>query len=125
MATKITWNMDEFTRIRKAPALVAKLHAMGEEWTGDLNEELHAAQARRKQPVEDGYTYHINTGGTRARMYIVAATARAQAHERKHSSILKAMRTSGLDTKVHTAAQQAVRAKRAAARARKRARQQS
>jgi hypothetical protein len=51
--------------------------------------------------VEDGYTYHVHQGHTRVRMYVVAATARAQAHERKHSSILKLMHTSGWDVKSH------------------------
>jgi hypothetical protein len=81
--------------------MVAYLKAMGDQWTADLNTELHAAQAARKQPVEDGYIAHVTEGGTRARLFIVAATARAQAHEAKHSSILKRMRTSGHDVNVH------------------------
>jgi geranylgeranyl pyrophosphate synthase len=82
--------------------MVAYLEAKGEEWVAELNTELHAAQAKRKQPVEDGYDHHVTTGGTRARLYIVAETARAQAHEAKHSSILKLMKTSGFDVKKGT-----------------------
>lgn len=77
--------------------MVARLEAMGTEWVGRLNAELRSAQAARDQPVEDGYTHHITTGGTRARLFIVASTARAQAHEARHSSILKLMDTSGHD----------------------------
>lgn len=94
---RIDWHTEEFANIRRSPGMVAHLKAMGEEWEARLNSELHAAQAARKQPVEDGYDHHITTGGTRARLYMVAATARAQAHEAKHNSILKLMRTSGLD----------------------------
>jgi hypothetical protein len=89
----------EFRRIRKTPALEAQLEAMGTEWVARLNTELHAAQTKRKQPVEDGYVAHVNQGTTRVRLHIVAATARAQAHEKAHSSILKLMRTTGHDTK--------------------------
>jgi hypothetical protein len=95
------WHLEEFVRVRKSPGMIAHLEGMGEEWVGLLNTELHAAQTARKQPVEDGYVHHITTGGSRARLYIVAKTARAQAHEAKHSSILKLMRTSGHDVKRH------------------------
>jgi hypothetical protein len=95
VASKIKWNLDEFERIRKAPLLEAKLVAMAEEWVARLNAELRAAQAKRKQPVEDGYTFHLSRKGNRSRVHIVAFTARAQAHEAKHQSILKLMETSG------------------------------
>lgn len=99
---RFDWHDREFgPQIRKAPGMVALLDSMGEEWVARLNTELHAAQARRKQPVEDGYIHDVTTGGTRARLYIVATTARAQAHEAEHSSILKLMRTSGQDVNVH------------------------
>jgi hypothetical protein len=97
VASKIKWNLDEFERIRKAPLLEAKLVEMAEEWVGRLNAELHAAQAKRKQPVEDGYTFHLSQRGNRSRVHIVAFTARAQAHEARNQSILKLMRTSGHD----------------------------
>lgn len=81
--------------------MVAHLEEMGAEWVTRLNAELHSAQAARKQPIEDGYNHHVVVGGSRARLFIVAASARAQAHEAKHSSILKLMRTSGYKPKVH------------------------
>ena len=81
----------------------------GETWCSRLNAELHTAQRARKQKVADGYTYHIHSTGTRLRLYIVAFTARAQAHERKHSSILKLMETTRYDVQTS-----ATRAKTAA-----------
>lgn len=100
MVARFEWHDEEFApQIRKAPGMVAYLEAKGTEWVAELNAELHTAQAARKQPVEDGYTHHVTTEGTRARLYIVAATARAQAHEAKNSSILKLMKTTGFDVK--------------------------
>lgn len=93
MPQRFDWNFDEFRRIRKSPDMVALLRQQGEQLVERLNTELHAAQARRHQPVEDGYVYHITKRGTRARLFIVAATARAQAHEAEHQSILKMLRT--------------------------------
>lgn len=99
---RFDWHDEEFApQIRNAPGMVAHLESMGEKWVDRLNTELHAAQTARKQPVEDGYTKHITAGGSRARLFIVAMTARAQAHEAKHSSILKLMQTSGHDVDVH------------------------
>jgi len=72
---------------------------MGEQWVGDLNRELNAAQARRKQPIEDGYKFSISHNDDRIRMRIWAFTARAMVHEAKHQSILKLMRHSGFDFK--------------------------
>jgi hypothetical protein len=92
-------NNDEFERIRKAARLESIFRVRGETWTARLNTELHAAQTKRKQPVEDGYTFHIRTTGSRLRLYIVAFTARAQAHERAHSSILRLMETTKYDVK--------------------------
>lgn len=92
-------NNEEFVKLRKDPAIEGLLHERGEDWVARLNAELHEAQIKRKQPVEDGYTYHIGKEGDRLRLYVIAATARAQAHERKHSSILKLMETSGWDVK--------------------------
>jgi lipocalin len=90
-------NSPEWQRIRKAPALVEMLTQRGERWVADLNAELHAAQAARKQDIEDGYTFYVSTEGDRAKLFIVAATARAQAHEAANQSILKKMDTSGYD----------------------------
>lgn len=94
---RFDWHDEEFPPIRKSPGMVAYLEEKGEEWVAELNADLHAAQAKRKQPVEDGYTHYVHVGGTRARLYIVAATARAQAHEARHNMILKLMKTSGHD----------------------------
>lgn len=96
---RMVLNNEGFRELRHATALEGLLHERGETWIARLNTELHAAQAKRKQPVEDGYTYHVSGVGTRLRLYIVAATARAQAHERAHSSILKLMETTGYDVK--------------------------
>lgn len=86
-------NNDEFERVRKTARLESIFRARGETWVSRLNAELHDAQRARKQPIADGYTFYIHNEGSRIRMYIVAFTARAQAHERKHSSILKLMET--------------------------------
>lgn len=88
------WHIPEFKRIRNSPGQVAELEAMGEKWVAELNAELRAAQAKRRQPIEDGYKYWISHG-TRARLHIIAATARAQAHEAEHSSILRLMKVGG------------------------------
>ena len=94
---RFDWHIDEFANIRKAPGMIAYLEKMGAEWVGELNTELKAAQEARDQPVEDGYFHHVTDGGSRARLFLVAGTARAQAHEAKHNSILKKMKTSGHD----------------------------
>lgn len=100
MAEFRNWNESEFTRIRKAPALEATFHEMGLEWADALNNELHAAQAKRKQEEADGYDYHVRNEPSRLRLYMVASTARGQAHEAKHHSILKHLPTGDLDVKV-------------------------
>jgi hypothetical protein len=94
------WNMDEFERIRHAQPLVALFEDRGAEWVGRLNDELHSAQAKRKQPVEDGYDAEVTTGGSRARLYVRAFTARAMAHEAANQSILKNMPIGGVPKKV-------------------------
>jgi hypothetical protein len=115
---------EEFERVRKTGAMIGLLHLRGEEWVERLNNELHAAQAKRRQPVEDGYVYHVSDRGTRARLYVVAATARAQAHERAHSSILRLMETTNYDVKTRGQLEKA--AKKAAAKVkRKEARQRA
>ena len=91
---RFEWHISEFKRVRNSPGMVAFLEARGEEWVAELNAELRAAQAKRKQPIEDGYEYWISKG-TRARLHIIAKTARAQAHEAEHSSILRLMKVGG------------------------------
>ena len=98
---RVRLNIPGFIEMRKDSALVEMFRARGETWVARLNTELHAAQKARKQPVADGYKYYVHTEGSRARLYVLAFTARAQAHERKHSSILKLMETSGLEVKMH------------------------
>lgn len=98
---KVRLNNTGFVDMRKDPELVSMFRARGETWCARLNEELHRAQEARRQPKADGYKFYVHTEGTRVRLYIVAFTARAQAHERKHSSILKLMETTGYDVKSH------------------------
>jgi hypothetical protein len=85
--------------VRKAPELIAMFNTLGEGWVDALNQELHAAQRARKQPVADGYKHRISINDDRIRMRIWAFTARAMAHEAKHQSMLRTMRTSGFDFK--------------------------
>lgn len=79
----------EWVRIRKAAGLKAELEARGQGWVDRLNAELRAAQAARKQPVEDGYKFEITTEGSRLRLYVWPFTARAIAHEAVNQSMLK------------------------------------
>ncbi|WP_185292729.1 hypothetical protein [Mycolicibacterium litorale] len=76
---------------------MAYLESKGETWETDLNTELNAAQRARKQPVEDGYAHHVVIGETRARLHMVPFTARAQAHEATHQSILKQMKVGDVE----------------------------
>lgn len=98
---KVRLNNPGFIEMRKDPKLVSILRVRGETWVSRLNTELHAAQKARRQPIADGYAFYVHTEGSRARLYVVATTARAQAHERKHSSILKLMETSRYEVKLH------------------------
>jgi hypothetical protein len=91
---RVRLNNPGFIEMRKDPKLVSILRVRGETWVARLNAELHAAQQARRQPIADGYGFYVHTEGSRARLYVVATTARAQAHEKKHSSILKLMETS-------------------------------
>lgn len=109
---------EEFVRLRKVQPLANLFSARGKSWTDRLNTDLAAAQVKRKQPVEDGYTFHISSHGTRLRLYVLTYTARAYAHERKHSSILKLMETTRYEVKMRhelTPAQQKVEAQAKAA----------
>lgn len=92
-------NTEDWQYIRKTPELMELFRGMGESIVQELNWELHAAQARRKQPIADGYKYTIRRDEDRLRMYIWTFTARAMAHEAAHQSILKHMRFVG-DTNV-------------------------
>lgn len=93
-------NTEDWQEIRKSPILVSVFAEMGESIVRELNWELHAAQAARKQKVEDGYKFSISHDRDRIRMRIWTFTARAMAHEAKHQSILKHMRFVG-DTRAH------------------------
>lgn len=92
-------NTEDWQEIRKSPELVTMFGGIGQEWVSKLNTELHEAQARRKQKIEDGYKFAIRFDEDRLRMRIWCFTARAQAHEAKHQSILRLMHTSGFDVK--------------------------
>jgi hypothetical protein len=85
------WNIEEFKRIRTCEGMASQLEAIGEATTARSNEDLHAAQAARKQPVADGYDYTVVTTGDRARLFINATTARAMAHEAVNHTILKSL----------------------------------
>jgi hypothetical protein len=85
----------EWERIRQTPEMVAYLNKLGEETVTKCNEDLHAAQTARKQPVADGYQHRITTGGTRARLDIEPTTARAIAHEAVNHTILKSLPIGG------------------------------
>ena len=92
-------NTEDWEYIRKAPELITFFGGMGQQWVSELNNELHAAQAARRQKVEDGYKFAISMDSDRIRMRIWAFTARAAAHEAKHQSILKLMKASGWDVR--------------------------
>lgn len=74
--------------IRNSPGVDAYLNQVGAETVARCNEDLHAAQAKRRQPVEDGYDHHI-THGSRSRLNIFPNTSRAMAHEAVNQAILK------------------------------------
>lgn len=86
---RFVWNDDEFRRVRKSEGMVDLLRAIGTETVARCNTNLHAAQARRRQPQADGYDHRVSTEGTRARLYIAASTARGMAHEAVNQDILK------------------------------------
>lgn len=79
----------EWKSIRTTPEMKSELSARGKSWTDRLNAELRAAQAARRQPIEDGYTYEVTTEGSRYRLYVWPFTARAIAHEAVNQSMLK------------------------------------
>jgi hypothetical protein len=81
-------NNPAWREMRNSAGVEEYLHAVGEETVARCNEDLHAAQAKRRQLVEDGYDFHI-THGTRARLNIFPETPRAMAHEAVNQTILK------------------------------------
>lgn len=85
---RVDWHIDEFERIRTSEGMHEYLNELGTKLVSELNAELHEAQAARSQPIADGYKFYV-TSGTRARLHILAFTARGQAHEAKHQSILR------------------------------------
>lgn len=112
-AIAIDWNLDEFERIRKSEGIVEYLHETGKQLVSGLNAELHAAQRERGQTVEDGYKYYVtgaDEGGdtSRARLHVLAFTARAMAHEAKHQSILKRLGEAAATTSAGRDADRAV-----------------
>lgn len=89
-ALRFDWHLDEFQRIRTSPGLRTWLTDLGTQLVSELNAELHAAQQKRNQPVEDGYKFYVVKGGeSRYRLHVLAFTARGMAHEAKHQSILR------------------------------------
>lgn len=76
--------------MRNSPGTDEYLHKLGEETVARCNADLRAAQAKRGQPVEDGYDYHI-THGSRARLNVFPSTPRGIAHEAVNQTILKHM----------------------------------
>lgn len=81
-------NNPEWRAMRNSPGTDQYLTEVGEQTVERCNAELHAAQAARGQPVEDGYDYHI-THGSRSRLNIFPNTARGMAHEAVNQAILK------------------------------------
>lgn len=113
MVDRVDWHLDEFERIRTSEGMHEYLNELGTKLVSELNAELHEAQAARSQPIADGYKFYV-TQGTRARLHILAFTARAQAHEAKHQSILRKLGEAEAATKDArlTPAQRAARDRR-------------
>lgn len=82
------FNNPEWRRMRNSSGVDDYLERVGKETVTRCNADLRAAQAKRNQPQEDGYDYHI-THGSRARLNIFPDTARAIAHEAVNQTILK------------------------------------
>jgi hypothetical protein len=118
-AVAFDWHLDEFERIRKSEGVVELLREIGEEIVSSLNSELHAAQQARDQTVEDGYKFYVTNGGeaSRARLHVLAFTARAMAHEAAHQSILRKLGEATASVQAGRTAERALaRAQRDAAR---------
>jgi hypothetical protein len=82
------FNNPAWREMRNSPAVDEYLDRVGAETVAKCNADLHAAQTKRRQPVEDGYDFHI-THGTRRRLNIFPDTPRAMAHEAVNQTILK------------------------------------
>jgi hypothetical protein len=91
--TRFEWHHREFVRLLKSPEVKGELEKIGTITVARCNAELHAAQARRRQPQEDGYAHKMTEGFDRARMLITTTTARAMAHEAVNNAILKNLPT--------------------------------
>lgn len=76
--------------MRNSPGVDDYLDRLGKETVARCNADLRAAQAKRGQPQEDGYDYHI-THGSRSRLNIFPDTPRAIAHEAVNQTILKTL----------------------------------
>lgn len=87
-------NNPAWREMRNSPAMDEYLNKVGKETIERCNADLRAAQAKRGQPQEDGYDYHI-THGSRARLNIFPNTARAIAHEAVNQTILKSIPIGG------------------------------
>lgn len=81
-------NSPAWRQIRNSAGVDEHLSQVGEETVSRCNGDLHAAQTKRHQPVEDGYDFHI-THGSRSRLNIFPSTPRAMAHEAVNQAILK------------------------------------
>lgn len=84
------FNNPEWREMRNSPGTDDYLTQLGEQIVARCNADLRAAQAKRGQPQEDGYDYHI-THGSRSRLNVFPTTARAMAHEAVNQTILKNM----------------------------------
>lgn len=85
----------EWTRIRNSAGMDAYLKQVAAETIARANADLRAAQAKRKQPVEDGYSHNI-THGSRSRLILYPDTPRAIAHEAVNQSLLKNLPIGGV-----------------------------
>lgn len=90
---KIQFNVNEFRRIRRSPAVMAKLAALGNETARAANADHHATA---KSPVSgDSYESVVVRGETRGRAYVQTKNPRAMAHEARSSSLLRVLAASG------------------------------
>lgn len=81
-------NSPVWREMRNSAGMDEHWEKVGAETVARCNADLHAAQAKRNQPAEDGYDFSISHG-TRARLHVFPTTARAIAHEAVNQTILK------------------------------------
>ncbi|MFV8317118.1 hypothetical protein [Mycobacterium sp. 23] len=81
-------NSPVWREMRNSAGMDEHWEKVGQETVARCNADLHAAQAKRNQPAEDGYDFSISHG-TRARLHVFPTTARAMAHEAVNQTILK------------------------------------